>query len=113
MIIRNYKKKGRTLLQRLQDLSIVDQVTECWEWLGNKYTDGYPQIQVNGKPMRGNRAALLTKGEFDQALYACHTCDNPSCVNPEHIFAGTQSDNIKDSWNKGRQIGNSKNRYAK
>lgn len=77
---------------------------DCWEWMAFKNKKGYGAIMYRDL---GNIAAhrfsyLLYKGDFDQKKFICHSCDNPSCVNPSHLFVGTASDNMKDKINKGR-----------
>lgn len=77
----------------------------CWEW--NKFTDkdGYGLFQINKKAIRANRFAyLITKKELPDDMMVCHTCDNPKCVNPSHLFLGTAKDNIQDCVKKGRKF---------
>jgi len=65
---------------------------------------GYGAFRVEGKIERANRVAYeLFKGEVGE-FHVCHTCDNPRCVNPEHLFLGTRSDNMKDAYDKGRLV---------
>ena len=74
----------------------------CWLWTGNKF-QGYGQIRFAGKTRRAHRVAWeLTRGSIPAGLYVCHHCDNPSCVNPGHLFLGTQTDNMRDCLAKGR-----------
>ena len=75
----------------------------CWIWTSTR--DGrYGQFWMDGKLKKAHRVAwLLTHGEPPTGMMACHKCDNPACVNPDHIFWGTMSDNILDSVKKGRQ----------
>ena len=78
---------------------------ECWPWTGGVNGDGYGRFYLKRKKMTAaTRVAwsLATGREFPADKLACHSCDNPGCVNPGHIWPGTQSDNIKDCANKGR-----------
>ena len=78
--------------------------TECWEWTGGSYR-GYGRLQVNNKRWGAHRFAYtLAFGQIDDALLVCHRCDNPGCVRPDHLFAGTHSDNTRDMMEKGRGI---------
>lgn len=75
----------------------------CWIWNGYKMKSGHGQYSFNGDNVYTHRFAyLIANPEFDQTLHICHKCDNPSCVNPSHMFLGTQSDNSKDMVSKKR-----------
>lgn len=84
--------------------SKVDRSGDCHLWMGSKNPEGYGNFHANGKLDKAHRYAYrLANGDFDTALYVCHTCDNPSCVNPDHLFLGTQTKNMHDMMSKGRQ----------
>lgn len=77
--------------------------TECWLWMGAKHPDGYGQICKDGQSVHAHRIAWeLTYGEIPKGMSVLHRCDQPSCVNPTHLFLGNQIDNIKDMCSKKR-----------
>lgn len=66
-------------------------------------TRGYGQIRVDGESLRATRVSLQLAGRpIADGMYACHTCDVPLCVNPDHLFEGTQTQNLQDASKKGR-----------
>ena len=81
----------------------VDNTTGCWNWQGKLNHNGYARIaNGNGSYLMHRIAYEVFVGPIAKGFAACHKCDNPSCVNPEHIFLGTQEDNMKDMAGKGR-----------
>lgn len=87
-------------------MRFVQLTNSCWMWTGNRYAKGYGQIRVSGKPKRAHRISYeLFVGPIPDGMIVCHECDNPPCVNPDHLYIGTQSDNIRDSVRKGRHSG--------
>jgi HNH endonuclease len=80
---------------------------DCWNWTASKLPFGYGQFGLGGrkgqKSCRAHRISYaLANGIFDRKLKVLHECDNPSCVNPKHLFLGSQLDNMRDMFSKGR-----------
>lgn len=76
---------------------------QCWPWLGSKNYFGYGWFRLNGKTTKAHRVAwLLWRGKIPDGMCVLHECDNPSCVNPKHLWIGTKGDNNRDKALKGR-----------
>src|SRR3954471_2706020 len=83
----------------------VEKTDSCWYWKAALDAKGYGVIQINGKTHKAHRIAYeLTYGVSLGELFACHACDNPPCVRPDHIFAGTAADNAADRKSKGHAL---------
>ena len=75
----------------------------CWIWTGAKLKSGYGQLKISKKRTIAHRVSWeLVNGPIPEGLICCHKCDNPSCVNPNHLFIGTNKDNCDDRIKKGR-----------
>ena len=76
---------------------------ECWEWLGGRHPAGYGRINVDGKNKAAHRVSWeINQGPIPIGLCVLHKCDNPGCVNPDHLWVDTQAANNKDMFAKGR-----------
>lgn len=77
---------------------------DCWIWIASRNGQGYGNFKINGQSEKAHRVAYkLVYGEIPGNLYVLHTCDNPSCCNPLHLFLGSQADNVQDMCVKGRK----------
>jgi hypothetical protein len=91
------------LAARVLKRTIVDE--GCLVWIGDTYPDGYPRISFHCKTRRLTRLVLEAKLNRPMlpGMYALHSCDRPRCVNPSHLREGTQSENIREAFTKGRK----------
>jgi hypothetical protein len=87
----------------------------CWGWLGHHNQNGYGTFKHTNESLAHRAAWVLIKGEIPSGMCVLHRCDNPGCVNPDHLFLGTMSDNSQDMMNKGRhpKFGGEQNNKAK
>lgn len=91
---------------RFESKFVKGHKDDCWEWLGKVF--GYGKFAIGSKYRRSHRLAyVLYVGAIPRGLFVLHSCDNRCCVNPNHLWVGTQQDNMDDMVTKGRQaIGN-------
>jgi len=97
--------KSHTLTERFWGYVDVKTEDECWEWTGTKTAANYGLIWWNDGLQYAHRLSLEMDGRpVPERWHACHTCDNPPCVNPNHLFVGTPKDNAQDKVAKGRHV---------
>lgn len=85
--------------------SLIDRsdISGCWPWINAKTERGYGRFKIGYTEYRTHRIAFFLSRGKDTKLLVCHSCDNPPCCNPEHLFEGTSKDNTDDYVAKGRQ----------
>jgi hypothetical protein len=93
---RVYRRKG-------QAASVRGPYEGCWEWQGSLNKTGYGITQIDNRKVLVHRAVYAAiYDDFDPLLFVLHHCDNPPCFRPDHLFLGTQADNMQDMSAKGR-----------
>ena len=93
-----------TILDRFPARVTPDPASDCWLWTGFIQPNGYGRAYMDKKMQFAHRIAFsLAKGPIPSKTCVCHRCDNPRCVNPEHLFLGDQAANIGDMIQKHRQ----------
>lgn len=95
---------GESLAVRMERIGWTVKQNECWEWNGAKGEAGHGQIRIDKKSRQAHRIMFeIHYGPVPEGDNVLHRCDNPPCVNPGHLFSGTQKQNMDDMWAKGRQ----------
>lgn len=90
-------------VKRFEDKYIPEPNSGCFLWLRYLDSEGYGGFQINGRWDKAHRAAwTIAHGDIPHGLHVLHRCDNPCCVNIDHLFLGTQTDNNRDRDAKGR-----------
>lgn len=100
----NGGRQDHTILDRLLGKVLFDTNGRgCWVWIGSRSENGYGQVQFRGRQWRSHRVSWsVFNGAIPEGKKVLHKCDNPPCINPNHLFTGTQSDNLLDCSRKGR-----------
>jgi len=111
-----YKWK-RTLKERIENKIMPEPMSGCWLWIGFiESAGGYGVINVDKKIVKAHRVSYsIYKGPIADGLHVCHHCDVRSCVNPDHLFLGTNEDNMNDMYKKGRgrKVGGNESHFSK
>lgn len=102
-------KRGGSLLERFFRRFAAPSDEACWEWAGTKFPFGHGYLLSGGaktpKVAAHRLSYELFVGPIPRGLFVLHHCDNPSCVNPAHLYIGTNADNMRDVRVRGRQRG--------
>lgn len=86
----------------------------CWEWGAGRFPQGYGAFGYQGKTRRAHMISwMIAKGPIPTGMFVCHTCDNPPCVRPSHLFLGTPKQNLEDMVAKGRSLTGTRNPACK
>ena len=100
-IVKQHQIHGLTLIERFW--RNVKKTDTCWLWVGFRDPNGYGRLMVKGKPELVHRLSwAIHYGGIPQGKFVLHKCDISPCVNPEHLYIGTQFDNMADMWTRGR-----------
>lgn len=98
--------KSQTNLERIRYKLIenaeTDSDTGCWNWVKSLFGDGYGTFNYLGETRAHRVAYRLYNGDIPEGVLVCHSCDNPKCVNPAHLFLGSHLTNAQDRTRKGR-----------
>ena len=87
-----------------------EPTTGCWLWMRHCARTGYGQVRFHGRMWNAHRVAwTLTRGPIPDGLCVCHKCDTPACINPDHLFLGTYTDNMRDAVKKDRMARGDRN----
>lgn len=101
-VLKGVAKYEKSILERFNEKWTEDE-NGCHIWTASKDRDGYGHFGMGDFIFRANRVSyMIHKGEIPKGLKVCHSCDNPSCVNPDHLNLGTHDDNMREKVERGR-----------
>jgi hypothetical protein len=93
----------QTVEERFNKKYKINETTDCWEWQYATNNLGYGFFRDTDKMRTAHRVSYeINKGPIPSGMCVCHLCDNPACVNPDHLWLGTIKDNMHDMIKKGR-----------
>lgn len=96
--------KLKSIITRFSKYMQKSNDSDCIEWTAYIDSMGYGRIKINKKTTTAHRVSfMIFKGEIPENLCVCHACDNPKCVNPDHLFLGSHTENMRDMIKKGRK----------
>jgi hypothetical protein len=107
MTIGAQKLHTRPIAERFwEKVKKLDGDGACWVWTGCRNRLGYGSLNIDQVPRPAHRVSwFLSTGAWPgDGMFVCHRCDNPSCINPDHLFLGTNADNVADMDRKGRRV---------
>jgi hypothetical protein len=93
---------------------IVPDLGSCWEWTSGLTELGYGRLVWKGSHLRAHRVSYeIAYGDVPDGLFVLHRCNNPPCVRPSHLYAGTQADNVQQAYNDGTKLSGENHHWAK
>lgn len=99
---------------RLYDKTLMSDEESCWPWLGARNSRGYGSLRIGDAIHSAHRVSYIVHKEpIPEGMHVIHACDQPSCVNPNHLSLGTHADNMDDRQKKGRTARGSNNGKSK
>lgn len=109
-----YSKSTASLGERLLKFGWAVTESGCWEWSGSRHPTGYGFVGIGRQKVDyAHRISwVLANGEIPDGMFVCHSCDNPPCLNPAHLFLGTVEDNNRDMFVKRRHAYGERNGHA-